>query len=84
MEVCFTGTSLDRLFLIKNNKNILDQQKKKDLETTVLKGLCPHCGSVEVKYYELERNQKFSFNCHRCGYEATYTANEFAGLSAHW
>ncbi|WP_144054268.1 hypothetical protein [Pleurocapsa sp. PCC 7319] len=62
----------------------MNQQRQKDLETTVLEGLYPRCGSVEVKYYEVERNRKFSFNCHRCGYEATYTAKEFARLSAHW
>ena len=63
---------------------MLDRQQKKDLERAILQGLCSRCNSLKVKYYEVEKNQKFGFKCDRCGYKAKYIARDLECLSLNY
>ena len=48
---------------------MLDYLKQNDFKSIVFKRLSPDCGSSEVKYWQVERNLIFSFNCSQCGYQ---------------
>ncbi len=63
---------------------MFNTQKQKELESLVIRGLCPNCHSVRLKYSESIRNIAFEFSCSICNWEAKYKLEDLKTASTHW
>ncbi|GBF78887.1 methionyl-tRNA synthetase [Aphanothece sacrum FPU1] len=60
------------------------ETKQQDLTQIVLEGICPHCRSNNIKFYEFRKNDLFGFKCQLCGWIGSYSSREFQEISNYW
>ncbi|AFY58224.1 hypothetical protein Riv7116_5862 [Rivularia sp. PCC 7116] len=61
-----------------------NQEAEQELKSLVLRGACPCCSSVKIKYREYITNRTFGFQCFNCGWKAQYNLTELKEASENW
>ena len=60
------------------------QKTAKELRTLIIMGICPHCGSMKIKYREYITNRTFGFECFNCRWTSEYNFTELKEASVNW
>ncbi len=60
------------------------QETAKELRKLILRGTCPYCASVRIKYREYLTNQTFGFHCLSCDWKSQYNLSELKQASEKW